>query len=140
MLSMKKDDPKALSDKTKVEIVGEYPIDAPEPCHLIEIIVRGSKAPFDIGGFTQPVPGQPESNWQVPWDECVLDSTGETIVADYEGIDENPALLVGDVRMAFFFHYLNLSVGLITPFGTVSLPAASPLPSRLKIMKYEEPG
>ena len=116
---------------TSVEIVGVHPIDADEPCHLIELIVRGATGKFDIGAITQEIPGEPQDNWQVPWDEIVLDADGASTAA-------NPRW-TGNVRIAFFFHYLDRSRPLITPFGDVSIPGETPQPSRLAILAYEPP-
>src|SRR4051794_21427539 len=52
-----------------VEVIGVYTVpEAPEPCHLIEIVVRDSSG-FDAPKFVQPDPTQSEENWQVAYDE-----------------------------------------------------------------------
>lgn len=52
-------------------------MDADEPCHLVEASIDGYVGELDVGEFTQDVPGQPRENWQVPWDERVLDPEGK---------------------------------------------------------------
>ena len=122
-----------------VEVVGVYPVGAPEPCHLVEVIVRRSERSFDIGAFTQPAPGQPPSGWQVGYAEKLLDGAGETVLGDpWVGEVEDDAW-TGDVRLAFFFHYLDPSAPLRTPFGDVALPAPTERPDRLNALHYEEP-
>ena len=93
-------------------------MDAPEPCHLIEVEVRDADT-FDWGRVTQALPGQPRANWQVPWDERPL---------DYE-----------NHRWAFFFHYLAPSRPLLTPEGEAPLPEPSPIPDDLNGVRYEAP-
>jgi hypothetical protein len=110
-----------------VEIVGVYLVpEAPEPCHLVELIVTEAHE-FNMGEFTQETPGQPRANWQVPWDERFLTPEGTEEAAQETG------------RVAFFFHYLNPSVPLLTPFGPVVLPNPQERPTRLDWLRYEEP-
>jgi hypothetical protein len=42
---------------TRMTILGVHPIEADEPCHLIEILVEGHDADLDFGKFTQEVEG-----------------------------------------------------------------------------------
>jgi hypothetical protein len=124
-----------------VEMIGIYPvIDSSEPCHLIELWVRSSAGPFDIGQFTQPNTLQPRENCQVAYDEKVLDESGATILAD-GWLDMRTIVnrCEGDIRMVFFLHYLNPSLPILTPFGEVSLPMPTEMPARLSIVKYESP-
>jgi hypothetical protein len=125
--------------RATIEIVGVYPIEAREPVHLIEIQVKNSKGVFDVGKFTQEVPNTPKSNWQVPYDEKILDPTGEKIVADGFLATGKRELWTGNVRMAFFFHYLDLSQPLKTPFGDIALPHETEKPRRLSAIKYVAP-
>jgi hypothetical protein len=120
-----------------VEIIGVYPVDGPEPCHLIEALIRDCDGAVDLGGFTQEVPGQRQENWQVPYLECLLDADGTAILADDYAMMTNPAFWRGDVRVAFFFHYLDAARPLRTPFGGVQLPAPSRRPPRLRMVEYE---
>jgi hypothetical protein len=99
-------------------IRGVHPVEAPEPCHLIEAeLTQGDS--FDWGNVTQEVPGQPRTNWQVPWDERPLDKA--------------------ETRWVFFFHYLDLERPLLTPESPVELPAETPLPQHLTGIEYESP-
>ena len=116
---------------TRVEILGIYPVEADEPCHLVELIVRESDRRFDVGAFTQEIPDEPRDDWQVPWDELFLDADGNSTVADHSWS--------GDLRIVFFFHYLDQRRPLITPFGDYSLPDETPRPARLAFLEYEPP-
>ena len=120
-----------------VEVVGLYPIEAPEPCHLIELIVRADA--FDVGRITQEEPGVPENNWQVAWDAKILDASGETVVADTWSLPEPDLIPAGETRFAFFFHHLDISRPLLTPLGDIQLPEPSALPDRLRVVAYEQP-
>jgi hypothetical protein len=100
-------------------VVGVYEVPAAhKPCYLIEMVIPSDA---DVGAITQRDPALPESDWQVPWDERVIEERE------------------GDVRVAFFFHYLNPSEPLKTPWGDIELPQASPRPDRLAGVEYEPP-
>src|SRR5688572_4981561 len=100
-----------------IEIVGVYPVpEAPEPVHLIEVVVRDSPG-FDPAAFVQPDPDQPEENWQTAYDERALKESGDSPITDSFELSDRPDLLEGDVRLVFFMHYLDLARPLMTPFG-----------------------
>ncbi len=122
----------------KINIIGVYPVaEAEEPCHLIELLVEGLYGNLDISEFTQQLPGQPRDNWQVPWDEQVLDADGTSgEPAPFPG----PIRVDGSQRLVFFFHYLDHSRPLLTPAGPTPLPEPAPRPSRLVFVEYKPPG
>jgi hypothetical protein len=122
-----------------VEVVGVYAVDAPESCHLIEVIVRDSDGRFDLGGFTQRDDLLPRSDWQVAYAEKLLDPLGEAVVWDLWDGPGDDLLWRGVVRLAFFFHHLDLDAPIATPFGDVPLPPTSPRPPRLAQITYGEP-
>src|SRR5437660_3320520 len=101
---------------TPVEVVGVHPIDAPEPCHLVELIWRSS-APLDFSAITQEDPNVRPDGWQVPWDERVLSQ-------DSDG-----------VRYAFFFHYLQPDKPLQTAVGPIGLPETTRLAPHLQAIQ-----
>ena len=125
-------------DDMSINIIGVYSTEATtEPCYLIEAIIEDFQGDLDLAEFTQEVPRQPRENWQVPWDEHILDEEGITgELAPFPG----PLKVFGSQRIAFFFHYLDLSRPLITPIGKVYLPEATKLPDRLSFIGYEPPG
>jgi hypothetical protein len=123
----------------KIEPIGVYPVEAKEPVHLLEVWVRNADGVFDMGGVTQEVPEQPRSNWQAPYSEHVLSAAGDEALTEEFGAADKPDLWKGDMRLAFFFHYLDLERPLLTPFGPVQLPPASELPDRLSMIRYEPP-
>jgi hypothetical protein len=124
----------------RVEVIGIYPVKAPEPCHLLELRMLGIGAGFDFGSITQPRLHEPRPVWQVPWDEVLLDEEGRTVIASSTELADRTSLLIGNFRVAFFMHYLDLSRPLISPFGDIPLPAPGPKPSRLSVVRYHSPG
>ena len=90
-----------------------------------------------MSGFTQELPGKPEASRQVPFADVFLNGDGNEIIGDVMLDGHKKHFWIGDVRIAFFFHYLDLSKDLKTPFGFVKLPEVTKRPKRLKIMKYE---
>ena len=122
-----------------INIIGIYRIKAREPVHLIDLEIQNCQGVFDLSTITQEVPLQPQYNWQVPYMEHILNADGTMILADDLDASRKPELWKGDVRMAFFFHYLDITRPLRTPFGEIPLPKESKLPKRLKIIKYESP-
>lgn len=105
----------------QIRVIGIHPVDAEEPVHLVELEIRGDITEFNIGEVTQAVDGEPEANWQAPWDERELE----------RGLDVS--------RIAFFFHYLDANKPLLTSAGDVVLPPESPTPLHLSSMQYEQP-
>ena len=125
--------------KSKLEIIGLYPVLTNTNVHLIEINIRDSQSAIDWTKFTQSNLFQPVSNWQVPWDEKILNQDGTEVIADSYEISRNPELCKGDVRIVFFLHSINFLTLLITPYGNMKLPKVTELPERLKFIEYIEP-
>ena len=101
--------------------------------------VRNARGVFNVGGFTQNIPSEPCSYRQVPYLEQIISASGDEILT--KGIEptDKPELWQGDMRMAFFFHFLDFKRPLATPFGDVWLPAESELPNRLSMFQYYKP-
>src|SRR4029453_1715010 len=90
-----------------------------EGLYLIELQLDPPSAEVNWMAFTQPQIGQPESSWQVPYDEQPV----------------NPL----EGKWAFFLHFVDPSRPLQTPAGERSLPVPSPCPPRLAHLAYEAP-
>lgn len=120
----------------KTEFIGVYCIDAPEPCHLIEMRVSNYVGELDFSKFTQERGGD-GSRWQVAYDERILDPTG---THDVMGRYPFRPKIDGGARIAFFFHYLDFNKPFITPAGRIKIPDADVFPKRLAFMQYEPPG
>ena len=110
-----------MSDFPQARVVGVHPVKAEEPVYLIEIIVEASAAEFDFGQVTQPALNQPESNWQFAYDEHLHEESEE------------------GTHFAFFFHYLDPSRPLDSPFGALALPEPTKLPPHLQQIKCDPP-
>jgi len=123
----------------KAEVVGVHEVEADEPCHLVELRLDGLTGPLDLAAFTQSAAGLDSSSWQVPWQEALLDSAGETLLAGPWLSDADAESWNGNVRLAFFFHYLDLTRDLQTPLGPLRLPAPSISPARLGQLRYARP-
>lgn len=124
---------------TTIDVVGVYAVAGEPNVHLVELIVRYCEGIFDLGAFTQEEAGLPESDWQVAYDEQVLDLNGTKILSGDLSRKGETDIWTGDVRLVFFFHFLNLSRPLKTPFGDVSLPQPTAMPERLSTIRYEPP-
>ena len=122
-----------------VEIIGVYGVQAREPCHAIELWVKGVVRPFSFGDFKQEDPAEPEWKWQCAWMEHVLNSRGDQVLADERQIFNQPELFRGDMRVLLFMHFLNFHRPLATPFGPVTIPADTSMPARLSMVHYEQP-
>jgi len=97
------------------------------------MIIHDYIGELDWGQITQSVASIPYANFQVPWLPHSLSLEGTS----FEELDaiENQAIN-GDLRLAFFFHFLNISMPLETPFGLLSLPPETPLPLRLRDIQF----
>jgi len=105
----------------QVRILGLHRVTADEPVHLIEIQVTGDVEAFNFDKVTQELANEPQSNWQVPYDERLLAK------------DHSSA------RFAFFFHYLQADRPLLTPFGPAVVPTETTRPEHLRGVEYEQP-
>jgi hypothetical protein len=114
----------------RIDVIGVYPVAAPEPCHLIEVLIAEGNPGDAVESITQEIPGQPRDNWQVPYDEHFLTA---------DPTNPEPPASETETRIAFFFHYLDLRRPLLTAAGPVQLPAPAPRPARLDFMHYEPP-
>lgn len=120
-----------------MRVIGLHPVEDVDGCYLIEAVVLGASTQPDFGSVTQSRGARDRSDWQVAYDERLLDSEGRSVQADLflTRIDDWP----GDARVAFFFHELDIARPLSTPFGDVSLPLPSNRPERLAMLAYEAP-
>lgn len=121
----------------EMRIVGVHPVEGADGCYLIESIITDSTAQPDFGQITQPNQDRDRSNWQVAYDEKMLDDDGESVLADlfltrFEGWPDR-------ARVSFFFHDLDVERPLDTPYGDATVPPPTPRPARLKMLVYEAP-
>jgi len=120
----------------KIEVIGVYLVEAPEPVHLVELRIRECTRHLDVGEITQQVVGQPKANWQAPWDERFLNADGTAVLnpARPDKVPED-----SELRLVFFFHYLDQEQPFLTPAGPVGVPTPKERPARLGFAEYESP-
>lgn len=87
--------------------------------YLISIVVEPTDAEVEWSRITQPADAQPESNWQVPYDEQFVDCTAG--------------------HWVFYMHYLDVGTPLQTQIGTVPMPMPSRMPESLASIQYTVP-
>jgi len=90
-----------------------------ENLHLLEVTIHPADAEVDWGAFTQRCEDVSEENWQVPYDEQLIDA------------------LSG--RWVFFLHDVDFSRPLTTPVGERRLPTPTPRPEHLRHIVYQLP-
>ncbi len=122
-----------------LEVLGLYPVATGQPCFLVEVLVTGSDRRFDLGAITQADASTPSTDWQVPYAEKLLTPEGDGVLLDLWGGDGDPEMWIGDVRLAFFMHHLDLARPLTTPFGEATLPSPTARPPRLQAISYKTP-
>jgi len=119
-----------------MELKGIYIVDGSSQVHLIEILFDDSPSNIDVGKITQEIEGQPQENWQSPWDEKYLDENGEEIIGDYFDVPKDGTT----TSLLFFFHNLNFSKPLLTEGRQLTLIQPTSIPLRLRDkIKYESP-
>jgi hypothetical protein len=101
------------------QVIGIHPVLAAEPVHLIELRLDVDGSEVDWTSFTQEIPNQDRSFWQVPYDE--------------RPVPGRPG------HWCFFFHYLDQGRPLSSFAGELSLPSETPVPAHLAFVRYEEP-
>jgi hypothetical protein len=114
-----------------IQLIGVYPINTVEPVHLVEVLVTDAFDDVEWEAFTQ------ESSA-----DLVTDVDGSED-ADAESTSHAPRsieiLADGRTRVAFFFHALDVTRPLLSPFGPLTLPAPTRRPTRLATVVYGPP-
>jgi hypothetical protein len=111
-----------MASSKRVQILGVHPVPDNDDIWLIEIEIRGDLDGFDFGDVTQEDYGIPSSNWQVAYDDRLVAQRGETST------------------YAFFFHFLEFNLPLLTSWGPIEIPSPTPTPRHLANIIYEPPG
>jgi hypothetical protein len=121
----------------EMTVVGLHPVDGAEGCYLIESIISDATTQPDFGRITQRGQSLDPSNWQVPYDEKLLDDEGQSVIADLflTKVEAWPRR----ARVSFFLHNLDAAQPLATPYGDAQLPPPSARPTRLAMLVYETP-
>ena len=114
-----------------IQLVGVYPVDTVDPVHLVEVIVTDPFDDVDWASFTQD-----------PLDIVTADGDGTEETENESGAHlPQPVedLGSGQTRVVFFFHGLDVSRPLLSPFGPLLLPAPTNRPGRLAAIGYGPP-
>jgi hypothetical protein len=126
-----------VAGEATVEVIGVHPVPDVPACFLVEAMIEGSTDVPDFGLFTQRMEDRPRSEWQVAYDEQLLNDGGERVLTDV--LVHPPTVWPHRARVAFYLHNLDADRPLVTPFGEVALPRPSESPSRLSFLRYEAP-
>ena len=115
-----------------IEVLGVHSIlNAREPCSMIELRASGFVPPFDTD-IVQPEPNRPSRYWQAAYDFRRLNEFGTEVIRWGESW---PPVS----RLCFFLHYTNMQVPLVSVYGEIRLPPATPLPPRLALAHPYDP-
>ena len=122
---------------TEINIIGIYKVKSQKDVHLLELEIRTNPKNINIGEFTQELGGIDKYNWQVPWDEKFLDSSGIKVIGDWMNTPEDNSDFT---RLVFFLHFVDFKKPLSTQFGNVKLKTEEEMPQRLlNLITYEKP-
>ena len=100
---------------------------------LIEAIGEAVDGRFKLNGLTQPNPAYPHGAPQAAWDEGLLSSDGEVLLARKISCVRG----TGRLRFAFYMHYWDPQLPLKWAYGEIPCPPPKPMPERSKrLMPY----
>jgi hypothetical protein len=102
---------------------------------LIEAVLSEAEEQFSLFDFTQPNPAYPHGVAQAPWDEGLLSSDGEVLLARKINCVKGH----GPLRFVFYMHYWNPELPLCWTYGEVFCPAPQPMPVRLEVLMPYRP-
>jgi hypothetical protein len=129
------------------KVVGVHPVEADQPCHLIELTICDPDGEFNVDDLTQVDETVEKGLWQAACDERFLDARSLEPLPqrlDHRGIVFDPGVSLEppdrkEYRLAFFFHYLDLAKPMESSFGPLALPEPSPRPEHLAFMDWGPP-
>ena len=128
---------KPYTVEEKDEMAGEL-YDHLADATMLEVLVGNPISNFDVWAFVQPNPAQPETLWQVAWNEKFLTVDGEALM------EVGPRAKAPDApefRVAFIIHGWRPDLPPLR-YGEreLSPPAIQPLPERLwRLAPYVPP-
>jgi hypothetical protein len=125
---------------TEVRIHGIYAVDAPDPCHLVELsIVDCTKECERLSGISYSVMAYGRRTEQAPFCVHYLSIENGEIIGDFSYGWDYPDIWLSNVRVAFLMHFLEPGRNIQTPYGAVKIPDATIIPKRLATIEYESP-
>jgi hypothetical protein len=100
---------------------------------LIEAVINDPTESFDLTDVKQPNPSFTQGSAQVPWDEGLLSSDGESLIARKLGCVKG----LGPLRFAFYMHFWDPALPLKWTHGEIVCPPPEQMPVRVKnLMPY----
>lgn len=124
-----------MSNGGSAKILGVYRVENETDCHLIELQVKSYTGVLDLVQISQDPDPNRKIPRQVPYYEHLLNADGS--VAKELALE--PVQVNGEVRLAFFIHFLRPGIPLSSPFGKLSIPPVSDMPARLRVIEYMPP-
>jgi hypothetical protein len=101
---------------------------------LVEI--RIDAPPADPKFFDRITHDSGDVSPQAPWLETLLTADGSGVLP--ERVSDTLRAGLASLRIAFYLHYFDAAVPLVTPFGDVRLLPPSPMPERLqRLVPYQ---
>ena len=123
-----------MNTKNKMELIGIYNVKESSEVFLVEMRFAARPEDVDVSGITQELKNTSRDNWQAAYAEKYLDHSGEKIIGDDYSLPKNQE----QTRIVFFFHYLDFTTKLLTPFGEIAPTPPLEMPQRLaNIISYE---
>jgi hypothetical protein len=118
----------------QIDIVGIYHVPEHKGVSMVEVIVHAPYTDFDPDGFMKPVPQTDPDTWERADDVRYLNPEGSLMIGDRF---QRPIRTYPETRMVVFFHDLDITMPLVTPYGLLPLPKRRPMPERLRrIIQY----
>jgi hypothetical protein len=128
------------SMSTLVKIHGIHSIEAPHPCHLVELSIDScTKECEHLAGIIYPVLIDGVASNQAPFCEHFLSYDKGEILGDFLYGWDHPEIWEDKVRVAFLMHFLEPDRKIKTPYGSIRIPNATVLPKRLESIHYVSP-
>jgi len=90
-------------------VVGVHPVEADQPCHLIELAISDPGREFNVDDLTQVDENVEKGLWQAAYDERFLDAQSLQPLPLQFQLLSGRSSLPKEYRLAFFFHYLDLA-------------------------------
>jgi hypothetical protein len=102
---------------------------------LVEVVISGADASFDVGQFRQPMAMAPAETSQVAYDEGLLSSDGHSVIRRQQGCADG----LTEGRICFFLHHYDPMRPILWTYGEFTYPPPQPIIERLARMLPNQP-
>jgi hypothetical protein len=113
----------------RINVIGVYHVPEYKGISMVEVIVDAHYTDFDPDGFMKPEPQTDPATWERADDIRYLNPDGTLMIGDRF---QHPVQNYPQTRMIMFFHDLDITMPLVTPYGLLPLPKRRPVPERLR--------